>query len=129
MSLSRGRILLGLMLLCLAGLATSYAVRRLPHSHHAPPRTASEFIERLGHIKRGMPYDDVVALIGKPRSATPDPATGNMSCEWYIGIKGEGDFFYVSFDAVDINQFIVVVFDNKNRAVSQTVREAVVPNY
>ena len=125
--MTRARILLGIVIVWMTGIALFLAITHAPHSHHDMPKTPKAFVERLGHITTGMPYDAVVGLIGPPRETRVEPA-GTRRCEWYIGRKGEGEFFDIGFSFERTEQFIVVTFDRRNRVVSKQLREVFIPD-
>lgn len=125
--MTRARILLGIVLVWVTGIALFLAITHAPHRHHDMPETPRAFVERLGHIAPGMSYDAVVGLIGSPRETRAEPG-GTRRCEWYIGRKGEGEFFDIGFGFERTDQFIVVIFDRRNRVVSKQLRESFIPD-
>jgi hypothetical protein len=101
-ALSRGTIALGLVLFLSVALSAYLLFDWAPRQHGGRPWSAHDYIAASARIDTGMPYREVVARIGKPRSNKVAADLGGARlryAEWNIGKEGEGDFWTRCFRA------------------------------
>jgi hypothetical protein len=137
-ALSRRTIALGLVLFLSVALSAYLLFDRAPRQQGGRAWSAHDYIAASARIDTGMPYRDVVALIGKPRSnmgtadaGGADPTTLTPAelraarlryTEWDIGKEGEGDFWTRIFPRDDPqDQYLTVIFDRDDRVQSKSI--------